>query len=762
MKIVRPTLAALIVATLAFSLVKSQVRLENWKTLTSLMETTDGAVDSKGRLWAISPGGAFVYDFADQSVEKYGMNEGLPSSNITAVEYCEQTEEVFLASADGFISAIDADGNIRVASDINSYDPPNPKVNDIMFRDGRGYAAGEFGLTVFDPVELVFIETPPRLGDFPSGDPVNQLIVWQDRIWAACNEGLASAPFGETIVDPNLWTNYGLDEGLPSGEIVRIVAEGNEFYAAKENIVYHYDGDMFERFEEFAEWQIIVDMDFFGGELYLTHKFAVVKLIENSVYFQPEPFRSFFNGTFFSSELGSLVFFTEKDGLAYVPGPPTELTDGDLEFVSPNSPKVNKFIDVDCDPQGNVWCSTDKYPNSEGFMKFDPGTGIWTNFDVDDFPDIVVNDYYRVNALPGGTIVFSSWNNGVLFVEESESGYDFKHYNYENSPLEPYLASSDITIGGEAAEENGVIWVVDYVTSGSGPILVGFDAGSDQTYSIDPPFLTEKANKAIAIDFFGTKWLGSIKDQGLIYYNDNRTYDDYSDDDYGRLTTFDYAGLPDNSINCIAVDKDGVVWIGTNAGIAQLLNPASVLSGSTPIFREIELGEGSSGVNDIVVDALNYKWVATTKGVWALDPFGEPIAEFTPDNSPLVAENVYSIAYDAGSGKIYFGTGSGLCEATSLAVEPLPEYEISCYPQPYAPTKSPDLVIEGLAAESDVRILTINGQLVRKIQAFGRKAVWDGRDETGEFAPTGIYLVSATSLATGEKSVAKIAVTAEP
>jgi hypothetical protein len=107
---------------------------------------------------------------------------------------------------------------------------------------------------------------------------------------------------------------------------------------------------------------------------------------------------------------------------------------------------------------------------------------------------------------------------------------------------------------------------------------------------------------------------------------------------------------------------------------------------------------------------------------------------------------------------VFFGTAMGLSEAWSLSVEPESEYSLYCYPQPFDPLKDGELVIEGLAENSEIKIVTIDGNLVRSISVSGSKAVWDGLDSFGNRTGNGVFLVLATSATLGNTGIAKIAV----
>jgi hypothetical protein len=168
---------------------------------------------------------------------------------------------------------------------------------------------------------------------------------------------------------------------------------------------------------------------------------------------------------------------------------------------------------------------------------------------------------------------------------------------------------------------------------------------------------------------------------------------------------------------------------------------------------------GEQNVNDIMIDALNNKWIATSIGVWVLNSDGsDTLAYINTSNSPLPTNEIFGLATDQNTGKIYFSSKYGIYEATSLSVLPGSAYNINCYPQPFNLNTDEELVIDGLAEFSEVRILTTNGELIKNINTTSRKIIWDGRNKKGDLVNSGIYLIVATSSSNKESGVQKIAV----
>ena len=92
-------------------------------------------------------------------------------------------------------------------------------------------------------------------------------------------------------------------------------------------------------------------------------------------------------------------------------------------------------------------------------------------------------------------------------------------------------------------------------------------------------------------------------------------------------------------------------------------------------------------------------------------------------------------------------------------MRPLAGFDVRCFPQPFRSGSDAQLVIDGLAPDTEVRIMSSNGIMVSAIIARGRQALWDGRDVGGNHVPPGINMASVSSASTGTSAVIKIAVT---
>jgi hypothetical protein len=221
-------------------------------------------------------------------------------------------------------------------------------------------------------------------------------------------------------------------------------------------------------------------------------------------------------------------------------------------------------------------------------------------------------------------------------------------------------------------------------------------------------------------------------------------------------------GLPGSVIRCIVVDKENNLWVGTDDNgigiVLDLNNPTR--SGGIANYKPLP----AIGINAIAVDALNQKWVATNSGAVLLSPDGtQTLAQYTVENTDgkIISNEIKDVAVDLKTGTVYFATTKGLASLTTAFPQPKADFDdLVVSPNPYLIPGATSLMIDGLVENSKVKILTIDGHLVRELQTpGGRIGFWDGKDERGEYVSTGVYLVIGyTDSKTNKVGKGKVAV----
>jgi len=110
---------------------------------------------------------------------------------------------------------------------------------------------------------------------------------------------------------------------------------------------------------------------------------------------------------------------------------------------------------------------------------------------------------------------------------------------------------------------------------------------------------------------------------------------------------------------------------------------------------------------------------------------------------------------------VYVGTFLGLNVFETPAIKPKEKFEgLFVYPNPFIITDGAQLItIDGLVRDSEIKILSSSGKLIRKLETpGGRVAFWDGRDDNRDLVSSGIYLIVASDRDGNNVEVGKVAV----
>ncbi|HMX82124.1 MAG TPA: T9SS type A sorting domain-containing protein, partial [Saprospiraceae bacterium] len=152
-------------------------------------------------------------------------------------------------------------------------------------------------------------------------------------------------------------------------------------------------------------------------------------------------------------------------------------------------------------------------------------------------------------------------------------------------------------------------------------------------------------------------------------------------------------------------------------------------------------------VKTIKSDGGNRKWFGTDNGVFVQSADAKTLVyKFDTKNSPLPSNSITSMAINPDNGECWIGTSKGLAvyRMESTVGGPTHKSEVYAFPNPVRPDYAGNIIITGLAVDSDVKITDTNGKLVYQTNSIGGQAVWDGNDYNGRRANTGVYLVFAT------------------
>lgn len=381
---------------------------------------------------------------------------------------------------------------------------------------------------------------------------------------------------------------------------------------------------------------------------------------------------------------------------------------------------------------------------------------VWKTWSERNTPEIVdseesFKDIWKVAVRPSDNNVFvGSWQGGMLHFDAN--GNFVRRYSKSNSILQNAGNSGQnrTAIGGLAFDQDENLWISNY--GANSPIAVLKPDGTLLNFDGAPSGNLLQ----VAVDKNGYKWFVIAFSSGILVYDSGADLESEADDRYKVITTANSV-LPTNFINCITVDLDGDVWVGTQQGAVSFECGANVFDDCKGRRRIVNV-DGFNGylletedVKTIAVDGANQKWFGTTNGVFVQSPDAlTQVARFTNTNSPLFDNAITDIAVNPATGEAWIGTEKGLISLRTGATEGgrVNRPGAYAYPNPVQPGYDGPIAIYGLARDANIKVTDAAGRLVYEGKALGGQAVWDGRDYLGRRVASGVYLIYATSQAT--------------
>jgi ligand-binding sensor domain-containing protein len=550
------------------------------------------------------------------------------------------------------------------------------------------------------------------------------------EIWVGTDEGAAQASLDSpNLLDPNAWTNWNAANGLPQKKVADLMLLNHLLYAATEGGVSVFLNGSWTQLSAGLPGAEIHDIDVYLNQPALATSSGAYVFQQNRWEKHGTDSGSLQAIACVSDELWA---GTNRGLVAY-----SEAQDQWIPY-SPNSPASNLFSDIAVDPNGVVWCASAN-ANGAGFYRFDGET--WTNYSMQSDPAILWNDAYSITIDRTGAKWIGLWGRGMLYWDEKTP---FRYYNKQNGKLAGIVQDQDFAVVSKSVvDTSGTVWMINYQSADQRP-LVSVTPDSVWTYYSLP---TTECRR-MAVDQYNRKWIGTDA-QGVLVYDDSGTPTIKADDKtIGTLTLAD--GLGSNQITDLAVDKDGIVWIGTPAGLFYY-------DGGKVKQR---YGLLSDNITRLLVDGVNNLWVGTESGLSCFLTREYRWRHFYTENSGLVDNGITALAMDFSSGRLYAGTNRGLSILETPYSEPRVEMtDIGVYPNPFIPAEHGNLVIDDLAYGVSVHIFGQDGYRVRRfssVDVMGRQVLWDGKNDSGEPVSGGIYVVVEQN-DNGERRIGKVA-----
>lgn len=740
------------ISTIGFAQ-ENELRIGQWQSHLPY-HSGNWVTQSESTIYYASPFSLFTIEKEDFAVNFISTVDGLTDVAINKIKYNTNLDALLVVYFNSNIDLIKEDEIINFKDiQTNSSIVGDRTVYDILFEGNGAFLSTGFGI-----VKLNLEREEFEFTTF-TGVPVFSMAIFEGHIYAATEEGIYRVENNPTINfgDFNNWQLLDVADGFPA------VYSSNAL-AAHHNSLYLDINDALFRYQNGTLTEVHTEPDFSIGYLSAGKEFLIAGLTCNNncrgkvLFFKEDD--SFINSGgrcidrpryAIEEENGRIWYADQFRGVRFATEAGTSCNP--LDFNSPGSHNSSEILlanDKVYVTSGGVASNQTALNRVDGiFIKEE---NKWSVINRGNTPILlekdIDRDFNRIVAHPeDGRLFVGTFWGGLLEID----GDNYTVYNDENSSLQGAVGDdARERVAGLAFDEDNNLWISNHTASR--PISVLKANGEWRNFNAPVKGLLQ-----CAIDLNGYKWFVA-GNEGLLVFDDNGTIDNINDDRM-KLITPSNSELPTTRVNCIEVDLDGAVWVGTVEG-------PIIFDCGTSVFDNDDCGRlkqveqdgvgaillATENVQTIAIDGANRKWIGTNNGLFIQSPDGgEQIAFFNTENSPLFDNTIIDIAINQETGEAFIGTNNGIISLRGEAIAGgiVNSSDIYAFPNPVRPEYDGPIAIKGLARDANVKITDVSGQLIFETTALGGQAIWDGRDFSGRRASTGVYLVFSTSKVVG-------------
>lgn len=740
---------------------------------------------SNTTVWTATENGLFSLNKADNALNRITKIDGLSDLGISALCYNAGNNTLFIGYANGNIDLIQGNQIINLPDIKRAQIIGNKAINNIYFVGNIAYLSTGFGIVVID-TDRKEVKDTYLIGVNGTYLKIYDIVSDGTTIYAATVNGIYYAPINDPYLSNYVtWTKFNnLPNGYSNSIFNTITIFHNKLIVNRtvaipsptSDLLYEYDFATltWAPLAGYPDPTYIRELVVQGGRLYLCNLYVV--------YFMDTTFAN-------PNTAGNLYY--PYNIITVTPAEPKQMyiDGGGTVWFADNTYGLVKMIHQGNGqsfyPNGPV--STDAYwmAESEGKLLVVPGghddawnnvlnrsgistlkEGLWTNYnnlaiaEIDSAYDLVSA---AIDPLNPNHYWLGSWGRGLM---EVNNGAFVQFWDNSNSTLDRKVEYQWVGVGGLQYDTLGNLWVANsHVNT---PLNVYKPNGTWQAFDFSSLIPIGTTVSELLVTSSGQKWMIVPRGGGMLVFDDNGTLTNTSDDKKRKLGfTAGVGHIPGTEVHCMAEDDDGEIWIGTDKGIGVFYCAENIFSTAGCDAQQILITQDSyvqilletQTVTAIAVDGANRKWIGTEGGgVFLMSPDGQTeLAHFTEANSPLLSDNITSIAIDQASGEIFFGTTKGIVSYMGEANKGEDEMgDVYAYPNPVSHDYTGPIAITGLVKNADVKITDIRGQVVYKTTALGGRAIWDGNNFAGERAASGVYMVFVSNDDGTQKAVTKI------
>lgn len=756
----------LLVSLLCLSQTIFSQATEKWKPYLAYYNTT-AVVEAKNNVFAIADGSLFSYDKESNSVTFYSRKTGLSDNEINFIGYNPEVEKLLIVYSNGNID-LWGDKGIENIPYLKSSTLPNKTVNNFSFYKEYAYISTGFGIVIVNMKDKEITDT------YKFNEAVYAVCIKDNFVFAATSSKLLKGSVNDNLLDINNWHPHSISPLSGEGIKQLYPYQGTLCFWIKGNGVFYQKNDASVTPIKYSN--DIKNLTVQNDKI-IFHTSNIAFIYPSLNLSQSESFSTeYINGISSFKDKNMYWVAAGSTGLLGIKKN-TDKFETITTIKNEDSPKRNlaDYLTIHNNKLlvAGGGRDDDRRRSIGTIMAYEDGS--WFSFDETEiakqtgetFLDVISiaidpkdeNHYYA-----------STWGEGLY--EFKDNKY-INRYSLHNSKLEAAIPNDTnfVRVGSLCFDKYNNLWMTNSEVK-KYPVHVIEPNGTWHALRYEKLLGNNLIDQIIFTSKY--KWIsiqrGTSSESGIFVIDDNGTIGDVNDDKFEYYASFtdSNSGKPIEvgGYYSMAQDKNGAIWLGTNRGpiICQSPNKVENLM-CNRIVRTTNEGPGyfldGEKVTTIAIDGGNRKWLGTeSSGVFLVNEDGsETIENFTMDNSPILSNNITSIAINDNTGEVFIGTDKGIISYRGDATKGSEDYsDVYAYPNPVRPEYQDRVTITGLMDNSNVKITDMNGNIIYQGKSAGGQLVWNCQARNGSRVATGVYLVLSATQDSKESVVTKIMV----
>lgn len=744
----------------------AQVNIGDWDALTCPLDVRD-IVQIGDTSYCATGGGIMLYNNGDSEI--YTTVDGIYKIDILSISN-DSYNNLWIGgkSPNGFVQIF----NI-VSGNIDIFDYGLTEITNFWISDSIAFASfidgQDLGL-----IKWVYVDGKWSYRDIYRNflielGSINGIAVIKNSVFLATNNGLLTIDISSNLKDPNNWS-------LDFNGLINTMCEVDS------GIVFNQDNSLYRIFSNnlnFQYEQLDIQIPVSFKKIIFDKNGYLWGINGSSVYSEKTNFnaisiRSSLNNLILNNE-GNIIIGSEL-GMRII-----DIDSFELNSYIPNAPATARFSSIKVLDDGRLVGASSKGLSIKDFDG-------WRNIlEIENEDTEVINPVYNYKSFVADTIGYDfgvivtdieQGPDGLLYigiegtfpnlVNPTRKGGGVMVIDIDNPQNVTAIDTSILGFYGTSGngytvvkdiefDESGNLWVANsYVTNKNTPIHVRDINGNWKSYgSSETSVKISQSPISLAFDNWSRVWVSAFKaeEANMGIYPD------------GGIFVLDYFESPvePSSFSWEKIIYNTTVWsieFGNNNRVYYLtptgLNYYDIKAGVNPIVREnlysyfpnISFGMDSK----IDVDSQGNVWtVSQTQGVHVLlenTTYWPDINGLRENSSPLLSDEVYDIDFDHERKLVYIATSKGVSILRIPFGDSYKNYSnIKVFPSPFIIPDNKKLTIDGLMYNSFMKIMTLDGLVIRDIKSKGLsldgdQLAWDGKDNNGRFVSSGVYLLS--------------------